>query len=146
MASTALAHAATLIVAASGCTLAQHCKGIRHVTATKKFNLEKALTDLEELVEELETGDLLFFGRRATEERPERVTHEAIYMGDSEFINSAGYKDRVTIQSMDSTRENYLESYSEIFVRAVRIVGEEQNGFEPVAANSFYREIFNFTP
>jgi exodeoxyribonuclease VII small subunit len=28
------------------------------VTATKKFNLEKALTELEELVEELESGDL----------------------------------------------------------------------------------------
>ena len=28
------------------------------MTASKKFNLEKALTDLENLVEELETGDL----------------------------------------------------------------------------------------
>ena len=28
------------------------------MTATKKFNLEKALADLEELVEELESGDL----------------------------------------------------------------------------------------
>jgi exodeoxyribonuclease VII small subunit len=28
------------------------------VTASKKFNLEKALSDLENLVEELETGDL----------------------------------------------------------------------------------------
>jgi exodeoxyribonuclease VII small subunit len=27
-------------------------------TSTKKFNLEKALADLEELVEELESGDL----------------------------------------------------------------------------------------
>jgi exodeoxyribonuclease VII small subunit len=32
--------------------------GAAHVTATKKFNLEKSLTELEELVEELETGDL----------------------------------------------------------------------------------------
>ena len=28
------------------------------MSAAKKFNLEKALTDLEELVEELESGDL----------------------------------------------------------------------------------------
>jgi len=28
------------------------------VTSTKKFNLEKSLADLEELVEELESGDL----------------------------------------------------------------------------------------
>ena len=28
------------------------------MTSTKKFNLEKALADLEELVEELESGDL----------------------------------------------------------------------------------------
>jgi exodeoxyribonuclease VII small subunit len=28
------------------------------MSSTKKFNLEKSLTDLEELVEELESGDL----------------------------------------------------------------------------------------
>ena len=28
------------------------------MSASKKFNLEKALTDLEEIVEELESGDL----------------------------------------------------------------------------------------
>ena len=32
--------------------------GMHNVTAKKNYNLEKALTDLEDLVEELESGDL----------------------------------------------------------------------------------------
>lgn len=93
--------------------------------------------------EGLEAGDLLFFGRKASEERPERVTHVAMYIGDGEFIHSAGYRERVSINSMDSTRENYIESYPDIFVRSSRIIGEEYEGFSPLSENRFYREIFN---
>ncbi|MCK4746299.1 MAG: C40 family peptidase, partial [Bacteroidales bacterium] len=93
--------------------------------------------------QELVTGDLLFFGRKATDTRPENVSHIAIYLGDSEFIHAAGYRDRVSINSMDSTRENFIESYPEIFVRAVRIIGETGDGFQPIAENSFYKEIIS---
>jgi len=89
----------------------------------------------------LEAGDLLFFGRKASEEGPERVIHVAMYMGDGEFIHSAGYRERVSINSMDSTKENYIESYPDIFVRSVRIIGEEYEGFGPIPENSFYKEI-----
>jgi hypothetical protein len=93
--------------------------------------------------EGLETGDLLFFGRKAAEDLEERVTHVAIYLQDGDFIHAAGYRDRVSINSMDSTRENFIPEYPDIFVRASRIVGEEMKGFEPVAENAFYREIIN---
>ena len=62
--------------------------------------------------------------------KQENVTHVAMYIGEGEFIHSAGYRDRVSINSMDSTRENYIERYPEIFVRSVRILGEEACWFQ----------------
>ena len=95
--------------------------------------------------ENLMPGDLLFFGRKASEEQPESVSHVVIYLDDSEFIHAAGFRDRVSINSMDSTRENFIPDYPEIFVRSVRILGEELNGFEPIKQNIFYKEIINTT-
>jgi hypothetical protein len=94
----------------------------------------------------LEPGDLLFFGQKASEGQAENVTHVAMYIGDSEYIHSAGYRERVSINSMDSTRENYIERYPDIFVRAVRILGESYVGFRPISENAFYREIISDTP
>jgi len=91
--------------------------------------------------EGLEPGDLLFFGRKATDDRAESVTHVAMYIGGGEYIHSAGWKERVSINSMDSTQENYIERYPEIFVRSIRILGEEPVGFRPIAENKFYQEI-----
>ena len=97
-----------------------------------------------EFVDEgLEPGDLLFFGRKATEDQKESVTHVAMYIGGGEYIHSAGWKERVSINSMDSTKENYIEHYPEIFVRSVRILGEEAVGFHPIAENKYYQEIIS---
>ena len=92
---------------------------------------------------DLVTGDLLFFGRKGSDTQPERVTHVAIYLGDSEFIHAAGYRDRVSINSIDSTRGNYISDYHEIFVRATRIIGEDNDGFQPIVENDFYKEIIS---
>jgi gamma-D-glutamyl-L-lysine dipeptidyl-peptidase len=48
----------------------------------------------------LRKGDLLFFGARASQGRPQRVTHVGIYIGDKLFIHSGG---RVRINSLDSS-------------------------------------------
>jgi cell wall-associated NlpC family hydrolase len=95
----------------------------------------------EFVAEGLEPGDLLFFGRKAAEGKEESVTHVALYIGEGEYIHSAGHRERVSINSMDSTRENFIERYPEIFVRSVRILGEEALGFRPIAENKFYQEI-----
>jgi cell wall-associated NlpC family hydrolase len=89
----------------------------------------------------LEEGDLLFFGRKATSEEKESVTHVAIYMGGGEFIHASGYRDRVSINSMDSTQAHFIDTYPEIFVRTTRIIGEASNGFRPVMENAYYREV-----
>lgn len=101
--------------------------------------------------EGLEPGDLLFFGSKATEEQEESVTHVALYMGNGEFIHSAGYRERVSINSMDPEQDNFIESYPDIYLRTVRIIGEEPDigedpqGFRPIYENVFYKEIIQST-
>lgn len=91
--------------------------------------------------EQLQVGDLLFYGRKATDSLSERVTHVAMYIGDTEFIHASG---RVRINSMDSTRENYIPQYVPRFVRAVRVKGVSNTlGMERIAENDFYKEILN---
>ncbi|WP_442512060.1 NlpC/P60 family protein [Novipirellula sp. SH528] len=95
--------------------------------------------------DDLEPGDLLFFGRKASAKAEEKVSHVAMYIGGGEYIHSAGYRERVSINSMDSTQPNFIESYPAMFVRAVRIVGERYDGFRPTAKNAFYNEIIRST-
>jgi cell wall-associated NlpC family hydrolase len=90
---------------------------------------------------DLEPGDLLFFGRKASASLPERVTHVALYIGDTEFIHASG---KVRINSLDRSRDNYIQDYGSLFVRAVRI-GEAINGqgAEQICRNDFFKEIIN---
>lgn len=63
----------------------------------------------------LQVGDLLFFGRKATPEKPERATHVGLYLGDSYFIHCSGL---VKINSLDSTnalfKQNYIDNLLQI--------------------------------
>lgn len=113
--------------------------------ASQQTHLGRVIST-EYKAEGLETGDLLFFGRKATEEQEEAVTHVAMYIGEGEFIHSAGFRERVSVNSMDPEAENFIESYPEIFIRTVRIIGEEYKGFQPVAENRFFKEILSPGP
>ncbi len=86
-------------------------------------------------------GDLLFFRRGGSKTVPEKITHVAMYIGDSEFIHASG---RVRINSMDSTHENFIPSYVKRFVKATRVQGEiGSDGIEQISENKFYNEIIN---
>ncbi|MDX9883627.1 MAG: C40 family peptidase [Prolixibacteraceae bacterium] len=54
----------------------------------------------------LQEGDLVFFGREETTEKPAKATHVGYYLGDSEFIHASGF---VRINSLDPERENYYD-------------------------------------
>jgi gamma-D-glutamyl-L-lysine dipeptidyl-peptidase len=85
--------------------------------------------DISKDYTQLKTGDLLFFGAR-------RVTHVAIYIGDSEYINSSG---RVMINSLDSTRSNFSSNRKHSVLAARRIIGIEGDiGIVPVLKHSWY--------
>jgi cell wall-associated NlpC family hydrolase len=60
--------------------------------------------DTEKNWENLEVGDLLFFGQAASESAAQRVVHVGMWIGDNKFIHSS---ERVRISSVDSTAEKY---------------------------------------
>ena len=87
----------------------------------------------------LKPGDLLFFGRKATGTKKEKVTHVAIYIGHSRFIHSSK---KVHITSMDSLQPDYESKYDALFVRAVRIIGQENgNTVQRITNNPLYNLI-----
>jgi len=68
--------------------------------------------------DDLEVGDLLFFGVPATDNSPERVVHVGMWIGDQSFIHSRG---RVRISSFDPNDENYDEYELNRYLRTKRI-------------------------
>lgn len=71
--------------------------------------------------ENLRKGDLLFFGRKAEHDKPERVTHVGIYLGEKKFIHCSTL---VNIESLDPTRQDFDQYRYDTFIRAKRIVKE----------------------
>ncbi|WP_187328872.1 C40 family peptidase [Echinicola rosea] len=79
---------------------------------------EGELVDTEKNWDKLEVGDLLFFGRKATEDRPERIVHVGMWIGNNSFIHSRG---RVRISSFDPNSPNYDEYELGRYLRTKRI-------------------------
>jgi cell wall-associated NlpC family hydrolase len=75
--------------------------------------------------ENLKKGDLLFFGRKATMDKPERITHVGIYLQKREFIHSPDGSG-VKLNSFDPAAPDYSESLRKSFVRARRLIGLKQ--------------------
>jgi gamma-D-glutamyl-L-lysine dipeptidyl-peptidase len=85
----------------------------------------------------LQAGDLLFFGRKADENRKERITHVAIYIGDGDFIHAAG---RVRINSLNPSKSYYSKYRDNSFIRAKRILSSVgKDGIEKILDNNFYK-------
>jgi cell wall-associated NlpC family hydrolase len=82
---------------------------------------------------QLRPGDLLFFGTMR-DSKP-RVTHVAVYKGDTEFIHSSG---RVRISSLDSTRNNYSGYKKSFLLSARRIIGSDDPGIVQISNHPWY--------
>ena len=67
----------------------------------------------------LKKGDLMFFGRKATADRPERITHVAMYLENKGFIHSSG---RVRFGSFDPASPYYDEGNLRRLVRVKRVI------------------------
>lgn len=89
------------------------------------------LIDSVRSFENLLPGDLLFFGRPATESSRERVVHVGMWIGNSEFIHSAG---RVHISSVDSAAENFDEYNYNRYLRTRRLL--QQNDDKILSLNN----------
>lgn len=69
----------------------------------------------------LEVGDLLFFGRKATDEKAEKVTHVGIYLGEGSFIHASG---EVRIQSLFKESPDFAPNRYDTYLRAKRITAD----------------------
>jgi len=82
--------------------------------------------------ENLQLGDLLFFGYPKTDSTARRVLHVGMWIGNNEFIHSSG---NVHISSVDSTASNFDKVHlkQEHFLEARRYVGGKRGNIMNVA-------------
>lgn len=79
------------------------------------------LINTSENFNDLEKGDLLFFGKKVQADQREKITHVAIYLGNLDFIHASG---EVRIQSLDPSSSRFAQNRLETFIRAKRITSD----------------------
>ena len=89
--------------------------------ASQQYKTGEAV-DVSEGLDQLQPADLVFFGSEATDTRPERITHVAIYMGDGKIIHSS------QVVRINSLVEGQPDYYGRKPIRACRILGTQDSG------------------
>lgn len=86
----------------------------------------------------LQPGDLIFFGRKATPERKERVVHVGMYIGNKRFIHSQG---DVHVSSFDPADELFDEFNLGRLLFATRILPyiNKEAELNTTATNEYYK-------
>lgn len=86
----------------------------------------------------LQPGDLIFFGRKATPERKERVVHVGMYIGNKRFIHSQG---DVHVSSFDPADELFDEYNLGRLLFATRILPyiNKEAELNTTATNEYYK-------
>lgn len=69
--------------------------------------------------EKLHKGDLLFFGRRGEDGKPDKITHVGLYIGEGRMIHSSQL---VRINSLIEGEADYYENAHRL-LSATRIIG-----------------------
>lgn len=82
------------------------------------------LVDSTRNFENLIPGDLLFFGKKATDTSKERVIHVGMWIGDQKFIHSMG---NVHISTMDTTAADFDKYNYDRYLRTKRISKEDED-------------------
>jgi hypothetical protein len=100
---------------------------------------ENDTVNIAKAVKNLKTGDLLFFAGGNSRHSKPKITHTAIYLGNGEFIQSAG---RVRINSMVTTSEKYDDFESRTLVCARRILSAiGTSGISRIDQHPFYKPV-----
>lgn len=79
-----------------------------------------------------------FFGRKATAERKEGISHVGIYLGNKQFIHALG---DVHVSSMNPADQNYDEFNTKRLLFAVRFLPyiNKEKGMNTTNKNPFYQ-------
>lgn len=90
--------------------------------------------------DELQKGDLMFFGKKATDSTRQRVTHVGIWLGNKqgEFIHASG---KVKIGSIDPASSFYDEFNTHRYLGSRRYLGETDNLIIDLKASNKHSEI-----
>lgn len=91
--------------------------------------------DAEKALKNLKPADLLFFAAGKSKSKNARVTHVALYLGEGQFIHSAG---SVRVNSMLKEAKNYDDFQTRTVVAARRYIGAHDSQIQPVKENSYY--------
>lgn len=97
--------------------------------------LTNDVLDTKKALQNLQPADLLFFASGSGREPDARITHVALYLGNGEFIQSAG---TVRINSMLPEAPNYSDFQSRTLVSARRYIDQKDPGLQPISSNRFY--------
>ena len=86
----------------------------------------------------VQRGDLVFFGRKATAERKEGISHVGIYLGNKQFIHALG---DVHVSSMNPADKNYDEFNTKRLLFAVRFLPyiNKEKGMNTTDNNPYYK-------
>ena len=95
------------------------------------------LVDDDRSFDNMEPGDLLFFGKPATETSKERIIHVGMWIGNNEFIHSAG---RVHISSVDKNAPNYDEYNYNRYLRSKRMLNEKDANIIDLTENHIFKD------
>ncbi|MCI2082492.1 MAG: C40 family peptidase [Bacteroidales bacterium] len=78
--------------------------------------------DIANGFDNLQAGDLIFFGTEAKGGEKEKISHVALYIGDGEFLHSSG------MVRYGNLRKGTTDYYERKPLRARRIIGNEDKG------------------
>ena len=96
--------------------------------------------DISKGYENLKVGDLMFFGKKAEDDKKEKVRHVAFYIGDKKFIHASGC---IRINSLNPQDSDYDEVNTKEFIRAIRVTGavdKPNTNIWSIEGNSFYKQ------
>lgn len=95
------------------------------------------LVDQDKDFSKLQPGDLLFFGKKATDSTKERIVHVGMWIGNNEFIHSAG---RVHISSIVESSPNYDPYNLNRYIRTKRLLNQDTEGIIDLQSASLFME------
>lgn len=87
--------------------------------------------------ENLAAGDLLYFGRKATDSTSERIVHVGMWIGDNKFIHSMG---EVHISNMDTEAEDFDEYNYNRYLRTKRVLGRDDKEIIRLAESNLFTD------